>query len=590
MQKEILDYVNSQPTEIRTIQQHAINAGFKVYNGLNDTNSNFPSWHFTEIPKLTQLCKYVGIKDIEALIRFTQENSDCEGYFRSIYKCCINCGSRSSLDISNIWQVSSAYLIELMIIKKFKNQITIDKLIEIGWTDNIAKCILEKHMDTSKIKNLKIFGLFGYLNHEISLNDGGITFIHGPNGCGKTTVLKLFDAIFSWDTSSLFEANFLSIEITNNDDTVFSVVKNFKVDVETDKHVPQLIFSLNNPKTEAFELSRDSRSNRFPVSEIESYLPFLQRVGPREWLDTNTGSRVDYHDVIDEYGDRIPHFSGGKRPVWLVSFISSINIHFIKTQRLLKIDYAVTRRGRPDDQNVTDVIQIYSNEIKEIISTKLTDQAAVSQIHDRSFPERLLSKTTDASVTEESIRQLYSDTEKRIQGLVEAGLMAQQSNISLPSKKFEETETKVLSLYLQDVNDKLNVFNELQNKIQVFLDVVGKKLRTKRLSVNRFDGFVIESLHKLGTPLHPTQLSSGEQHQIVLFYELIFKAEQNAFFLVDEPEISLHIDWQRSFLSDIHKISSLGDRNFLIATHSPQIIGSYRDLAVALEEGILNDE
>ena len=76
----------------------------------------------------------------------------------------------------------------------------------------------------------------------------------------------------------------------------------------------------------------------------------------------------------------------------------------------------------------------------------------------------------------------------------------------------------------------------------------------------------------------------------MLFYELIFKADQNSFFLVDEPEISLHIDWQRSFLNDINKISKLGDRSFLIATHSPQIIGGYRELAVALEEGILGDE
>lgn len=445
-------------------------------------------------------------------------------------------------------------------------------------------------MATSKISEIRILGLFGHLDHKIPLDGAGITFIHGPNGCGKTTVLKLVSAVFSWDTSTLFETNFSRIDIEKDDGTIFSILKEYKVTEETDRQVPVLKFSMDDSRIEPFTLSRDSTGVRFPVSEIEEFLPFLIRVGPREWIDRNTGNRIEYQDVLDRFSDRLPHFSRKKRPEWLVSYISSINLHFIKTQRLLKVDYAASRRGRSDEQSVTDVIQIYANEIKEIISRKLAEQAAVSQQRDRSFPERLLTITTDESVSEDLIRQMYAETEAKIQGLVDAGLIDQQKNISLPSKKFEETEKKVLSLYLNDVNNKLSVFDELQNKIQVFLDIVAKKLRTKRFSVNRTDGFLIESLHRLGEPLHPTQLSSGEQHQIVLFYELIFKAEKNSFFLVDEPEISLHIDWQRSFLSDIHKISSLGDRNFLIATHSPQIIGNHRELAVALEEGILGNE
>lgn len=445
-------------------------------------------------------------------------------------------------------------------------------------------------MKTSKITEIRIYGLFGHLNHKIPLNDEGITFIHGPNGCGKTTVLRLVSAIFAWDTSSLFEINYSNIEIEMDDRSIFSVARKLETKEDSDRLIPELNFSLSTHTDGSFTLSRDYEGVRFPSSEIEEFLPFLVRVSPREWVDRNSGNRLEYADVLDKYSDRLPHFSRKKRPDWLISYIESINLHFIKTQRLLKVDYAAVRRGRPDEQSVTDVIKIYSDEIKELISRKLAEQAAVSQLHDRSFPERLLSVTTDESVSEELIRQRYSETEKKIQGLVDAGLIDQQRNISLPSKKFEETERKVLSLYLHDVNKKLSVFDELQNKIQVFLEIIAGKLRTKRFSVNRTEGFYIESLHRPGERLLPTQLSSGEQHQIVLFYELIFKSEKNSFFLVDEPEISLHIDWQRSFLGEIHKISSLGDRNFLIATHSPQIIGSYRELAIALEEGIFEND
>ena len=444
-------------------------------------------------------------------------------------------------------------------------------------------------MGTFLLSQIRITKLFGELNHTIPLREGGVTFIHGPNGCGKTTVLRLISAVFGWDPATLFETHFATLEFDNSDGSTFFVEKTFKETEKPEKPIPSLGFGIRGNPDHQFTFSRDATDVRFPMSEVEEILPFLVRVGAREWIDRNTGMRVEYQDLIERYIDKLPHFSRKKRPDWLVQYIARLNLHFIKTQRLLHVDYSAMRRHRPEEVSVTDVIQIYSSEIKELISKKLAEQAAVSQLHDRSFPERLLSLTMDDSVSEEQIRHLYTETENKIQRLVEAGLIDKQKNISLPVKSLEDTERRVLSLYLQDVNKKLGVFDELQKKIEAFLEVIGPKLRTKRFSVNRIDGFSIESIHRPDERLKPSQLSSGEQHQIVLFYELIFKADSNSFFLVDEPEISLHVDWQRRFLGDIHKIATLGDRHFLIATHSPQIIGSHRDLAIALDEGILDD-
>lgn len=86
-----------------------------------------------------------------------------------------------------------------------------------------------------------------------------------------------------------------------------------------------------------------------------------------------------------------------------------------------------------------------------------------------------------------------------------------------------------------------------------------------------------------GTPLPPEKLSSGEQHELVLLYELLFKVESGSLILIDEPELSLHVGWQLEFLRDLQEVSRLAGLDVLVATHSPQIINDRWDLTVQLE-------
>jgi predicted ATP-binding protein involved in virulence len=49
-----------------------------------------------------------------------------------------------------------------------------------------------------KITQISVGKLFGQFNHSIKLNiNENVTIIHGPNGVGKTTLLRLVDAIFN---------------------------------------------------------------------------------------------------------------------------------------------------------------------------------------------------------------------------------------------------------------------------------------------------------------------------------------------------------------------------------------------------------
>lgn len=445
-----------------------------------------------------------------------------------------------------------------------------------------------------KIKNIFIKKLFGFLNHDINLTDEGVTFIHGPNGCGKTTVLKLIASFFRWNVSGLFESHFESMTISYSTGESILVQKHKKMkNYEEEKlEIPTLNLSISGTAEnfENYEISRDIKAMKFHPSEIAEYIPFLRRTAEGEWMNLKNREPLSYFEVMEKFSHRLPFQHIKKRPEWLRSYQILSKLHFIETQRLIKVDHIRIRHRRvSDESNVTEVIQLYSDEIKDIISNKLAESVAITQSKDRSFPERVLSLQLDESISEEKIRDDYEKTEEKIQKLMEAGLINQEKNISLPAKKLEETEKKVLALHLKDINDKLSVFDELQQRIETFTGIVSPKLRNKNFRINREHGFVFEVTQGQKGMLEPTVLSSGEQHQIVLFYELIFKSGENSFFFIDEPEISLHVDWQRQFLEDILKVAKLGDHTFLIATHSPQIIGSRRDLAVALDEGILSD-
>lgn len=151
----------------------------------------------------------------------------------------------------------------------------------------------------------------------------------------------------------------------------------------------------------------------------------------------------------------------------------------------------------------------------------------------------------------------------------------------------DHMEKKVLALYLEDTAQKLQIFDDLLNKLTAFTGIVNAKMSaTKVMKIDRKSGFYFHSISRDSPTLEPKNLSSGEQHQVVLFYELLFKTSENALILIDEPEISLHVEWQRQFLKDLKRVTSLISHSFLIATHSPQIIHDRWDLAVALSGGV----
>jgi predicted ATPase len=153
-------------------------------------------------------------------------------------------------------------------------------------------------------------------------------------------------------------------------------------------------------------------------------------------------------------------------------------------------------------------------------------------------------------------------------------LIDAQGEVPLPEQTLGEFEIKALSTYLDDTERKLDVFTGLLERLELFVEIMNARLVRKAVSIDVNKGI---SVHRKGIAGSiPTEsLSSGEQHEMVLLYDLLFRTEPNSVVLIDEPEISLHVAWQQAFLRDITRISRLSSLRFIIATHSPQIIDEW---------------
>ncbi len=70
------------------------------------------------------------------------------------------------------------------------------------------------------------------------------------------------------------------------------------------------------------------------------------------------------------------------------------------------------------------------------------------------------------------------------------------------------------------------------------------------------------------------ELSSGEQELITKCFSLYLAEIKNSMILVDEPEGSMHPNWQNKIANIYQKIADENNNQIFLATHSPHIISS----------------
>ena len=272
-----------------------------------------------------------------------------------------------------------------------------------------------------------------------------------------------------------------------------------------------------------------------------------------------------------------------KQPQWLADTRKSIPVRFIETQRLLNQKKSI-RQGTTGDepQAMIPTVTMYAEELAEKIRAKFVEYSTLAQVLDRAFPKKVVSADAKQNrLSEKELRNKLAELERKSINLVEAGLLDQGDSDLQASDEIKESTSIALSVYVKDTEQKLGVFDEIARKINLLKRIINKRFLYKKMTISKQEGFVFTASDDLPLPLG--SLSSGEQRELALFYELLFKVVPGSLILIDEPEISLHVVWQEYFLEDIRDITVVADVDLLIATHSPDIINDRRRLVVELE-------
>lgn len=442
-----------------------------------------------------------------------------------------------------------------------------------------------------KIKKISVKKLFGVFDHEIPLNNDGITIVIGENGLGKTVLLEATSAFFAENFLFFRDVDFHQLTF-HFEDQWWDVTKSQTVDrlaIYVARH-----FINRNPRAKVdkpekiVDIEIAEKPSPQTKNELLRELQILDRLGSSSSSIASERRFFDYkralmHGLIF---DEEVFFQGPKSrgiPAWLKEAKKKVSIRLIETQRI------ITAKERGGEAYVNRVKKS-AQELSELIAEIDKGASQIATELDGTFPNRLVRKLRQGEIESfDELNSALSELDDRRKKLSSLGLLEATGDTDI--LRVDESQRDIssaLKLYIDDSRKKLAPYDAIATKLELFKGIVNKRFKHKELEIDRTAGFVFRSTVKRDAAgkletIPPLKLSSGEQNELILFYELIFKSSKGDLIFIDEPEVSLHISWQNKFIDDLKEITSINNVSIVIATHSPDIIGENWDLKVEIK-------
>ena len=436
-------------------------------------------------------------------------------------------------------------------------------------------------MSSYFIESFKITKLWGY-REDINLTfNNDVNVLIGVNGSGKTTVLNLLNSILSLDISRILNVNFEYAEIHLRDFKDSSVLRTVKVDAANRLLRLRLDEKETNIDTESITGHRftehrrqlgkgDTLPERLPERFVrrtivpEKFYDELTSLVPIVWLPisrhlpTVVGEEERYtrRDPPESVDSRIPQLLNYDLSRYYNGLTAQLSERYREFEhRVLSV--ILYSKGDDQLQSILDSLpsSLPTKAEKEQLlraleTTKLSGKGMRSRIDEHfAVAEKVVKRTRENPGVFEDEDILVLPLIPRTQAMVKyAGKLEEdRENIFAPLRFYEKT----VNSFLEDKFIEIDGSGELKIRLSSSLE------------------------------LDWHLLSSGEKQILILLTQAFLRIDEPVVYIADEPELSLHVTWQEKLLESLVTLG--GQKQIIVATHSPDIVGDFRDKVIDLE-------
>ena len=433
-----------------------------------------------------------------------------------------------------------------------------------------------------ELRRIKYINIYGYLTGDLSF-ERGENFLVGINGCGKTTVLKLIRWILEPSLENLctIEHNLISLEIKHgkyNYSIQSRILKNeheFKV-VTTDKSwdLKPIVTIIQVPpkdlkedlKWEYSRAIKRRRLQRYREPQLTGILSLLGEIPSPIFV--GLGRELPEEELQSSFGRRPRSIYRSEEDMTPIKKATEFMRDAFNTgkQSLVEINDNLNRK----------IIEL---SFGSIVSKKVFNQA-IFKTTDKKIEEKItLLKNRIKYSDNKSISKALSSKDVRYKFIKYLNslerLLKQKSKdsvlwVQLNKHNFDRI-SKMLDIFEEhelDINNALRMMNNFEEEVNRFLNDSGKQIHFDENTGSPY--FTSSDFEE---KLLLSELSSGESQIVVLLSYFAFHAKSGIPIVIDEPELSLHVEWQNHFVAAVKKVMPL-ECQTIMATHSPEICGA----------------
>lgn len=412
----------------------------------------------------------------------------------------------------------------------------------------------EKIVILSKLTVKKLYGNYDY---DVKFN-ADVTLLYGTNGCGKTTILNIITSIITGSIYKLFSYKFEKIVLNYYDERDnkikkrVSLIKKIEDNIEIDfQEQMQNIIKIQMPE------ERRHRVDSLDALYLEEY-PVLKEIRKEfnyVYLALNRAAALSNND----------EYYYMKRRRFFLEEDSIIEPDRIDPE-IRYVESLINRRY----VNATTQTNKINNEFRNSILKSALDVNIQTDLGKflSDFNVSALRKTDISEIKNSYMKilsdlQIISEEEKKQYAVFFDNYSKLLKNVS---SKMELTnmfslftaynEMKKIQRIVDIAADAEQQKADIMHPIELYLDTVNEFISTsdfeKKIDIN-INGRVYFKTNDSENYLSIQYLSSGERQLLVFFANLIFgvKDTSSGIFVVDEPELSLHLSWQKVFVKNI---------------------------------------